>query len=372
MKKVLVYGMCGMDNLGDDLMYHAINGFLNARDCSVEFVSRMNWKAYFSKEKVPECVWLPIYETKSIWFEQKVKKFFPFLKKVYDKLKYKNVLKFFETHHYEALIFLGGGYFTSNETVMSIDELENIFLLVKTARQCGVKIIFSGLTVGPFQEGERAENLTKEIFKHADVISVREQYSYDELKHMGINSVLTGDNIFLLHTEKVEKPRHILVSLKVHKEQSSNIERLIKEIVELCKKENLPIVIMSFRSDRNSEEYRLNKRFSALLQEYGIQSEMLVPDTVQQLLELYRGAQFVIGSAYHSVALSMLFNKKIYTWYEGKYYTYKIRGILELFYLNDFIRDNQIFEAYNEAEDVVEKVRKIVWNEWNYIVEILE
>ena len=41
--------MCGMDNLGDDLMYHAVN---KSRDCSIEFVSRMNWKAYFSEEQV--------------------------------------------------------------------------------------------------------------------------------------------------------------------------------------------------------------------------------------------------------------------------------------------------------------------------------
>lgn len=372
MKKVLLYGMCGMDNLGDDLMYHAINGFLNSRDCSVEFVSRMNWKSYFSEEKVPECACLPIYETKSIRLEQRVKKYLPFLKRAYDKLKYEHVQKFFETHHYEALIFLGGGYITSNETVMSIDELENMFLLVNTASQCGMKVVFSGLTVGPFQEGGRAENLAKEIFKHADAISVREKYSYDELKHMGINPVLTGDNIFLLDEGKAEKPRHILVNLKAHKEQSSNIERLIKEIVELCKKGSLPIVVMSFRSARNSEEYILNKRFNVLLKEYGIQSKMLVPGTVQQLLELYREAQFVIGSAYHSIALSLLFNKKIYTWYKGKYYTYKIRGLLELFSLNDSIGNNQILEVYNENEDLVEKIRKTVWNEWNDIVEMLE
>ena len=372
MKKVLLYGMCGMDNLGDDWMYYAIDGFLSARNCSIEFVSRMNWKAYFSEEIVPKCAHLPIYETESIWLEQRVKKYLPFLKKTYDKLKYEHVQKFFDTHHYEALIFLGGGYITSNETVMSIDELENMFLLVNTARKCGMKIVFSGLTVGPFQEGGRAENLAKEIFKLADAISVREKYSYNELKHMGINSVLTGDNIFLLAVEKAEKPRHILVNLKAHKEQSSNIERLIKEIVDLCKKESLPIVVMSFRSARNSEEYMLNKRFSILLQEYGIQSEMLVPGTVQQLMELYRGAQFVIGSAYHSVALSMLFNKKIYTWYKGRYYTYKIRGLLELFSLNDSIEDKQILEAYNGSEDLLEKVRKTVWNEWNDIVEMLE
>ena len=372
MKKVLLYGMCGMDNLGDDLMYHAINRFLNAKDYSVEFVSRMNWKTYFSEEKVPECVRLPIYETKRIQFEQRLKKYLPLLKKAYDKSKFQKLLNFFEMHHYEALIFLGGGYITSNETVMSIDELENILLLVITARQCGMKVVFSGLTVGPFHKGDSAENLAKEIFKHADAVSVREQYSYDELKRLGIDSVLTGDNIFLLDAEKEEQPRYILVNLKAHKEQSANIEKLIKEILDLCKKEDIPIEVLPFRSDQNSEEYIMNKRFSVLLQEHGIRSEIVVPNTVRQLLELYRGAQFVIGSAYHSVALSMLFHKKIFTWYEGNYYTYKIRGLLEQFSLNDSVKSNQIFEAFNEKEDPADKVRKNVLNEWNAIVEMLE
>lgn len=372
MKKILLYGMCGMDNLGDDLMYHAINKFLNTRNCSVEFVSRMNWKAYFSAEKVPKCIRLPIYEMQSIWLEKKVKKYFPFLKKAYDRFKYKKNLKFFRTHYYEGIIFLGGGYITSSETVMSIDELENIYLIVKTAKQCKMKIIFSGLTVGPFQEGDSAECLAKKIFKYADMISVREWYSYNELKRIGIKSVLTGDNIFLLDTETVEKSRHILVNLKAHKEQTSNIEEFIKQIVDLCKRENLPIVVVPFRSDQSSEEYLLNKRFSELLQKHGMQSKIFVPSTVQQLLELYCGARFVIGSAYHSVALSMLFNKKIYTWYNGKYYAYKIRGLIELFFLNNSIKNNRIFKVYNADKELVEMIRKTVWNEWNQIIGILE
>ena len=372
MKKVLLYGMCGMDNLGDDLMYYSISKFLNSKGYSIEFISRMRWKAYFSKEKVPNCVSLPIYEKNFVWIGQKIYKYAPCIKRFYDGSKFRKLSSYFKSNKYDALFFLGGGYITSNKTVMSVGELENMVLLAQIAKNMGMKVIFSGLTVGPFEKNDRAQQLALQLFSYADSISVREQYSYNELKKMGINALLTGDNIFLSNAESSKKSEHILVNLKYHKEQSINTNNIMPSIVELCKGTIFPVKVISFRSDENSDEYQLNKRFCSMLQAEGIKSEIVIPGTVDELFNLFQKAEFIIGSAYHSVAVALLCRKKIYTWFEGKYYTFKIKGLLDMFGIKNVSKYSKLYESVDKYEFSMETVRKNVQREWEEIVKLID
>ena len=371
MKRVLLYGMCGMDNLGDDLMYYSISDYLHNRDIEVDFASRMRWCPYFKEEKVPSCIELPIYNVKRNNVTSRVNKLLPFTKPIYHKVLLSELSAYFESKQYDALVFLGGGYITSNRTVMSESELRNILLLVEGGKNAGLQVIFSGVTVGPFDENNNVKHIARKILSLADTISVREKYSYNELNDMGIQCSLTGDNIFLLDRNpslNKRQSQYILANIKFHKEQSNSIEEKQKEIIELCRDSMYPVIVLPFRSDLESEEYKLNQSFCSTLKANGIKCDLIIPSSIAELMQLFFESEFVIGSAYHSVALALFFCKKVYTWYQGEYYTYKIKGITDMF---TKLSMGQGIQAYCATVDQRNEIRNRVISEWNNIINMV-
>lgn len=373
MEKVLLYGMCGMDNLGDDLMFYAVKNRLQESQICVSFIKRNEWKSYFSDEEKCYCTELSLYNSRMRSVEYRIMKYFPFPKLI-ESLKRRIVAEEIRKTGACALLFLGGGYISSNQTVMTENELKNILLIVTAAKESNIPVIFSGLTVGPFiSNNDLSYQLAHDIFLQADYISVREQYSLKILKEMGISGKLTGDNIFLIpESKKKQADDFIIVNIKAHKEQAVRLEQRLNHIIRLCYDKRLPVKIVPFRSDDHSEEVILNKDLNEKLIAAGIKSEVIIPKTVHELMDIYEKSALVIGSSYHSLALALFHNKSVYTWYEGSYYTYKIKGLLTLFkakVCNSLCNDIIMCTIQPERGKLI---RETVRNEWNLVIEMIK
>ncbi|MBP1920102.1 polysaccharide pyruvyl transferase family protein [Youngiibacter multivorans] len=377
MSRILLYGMCGMDNLGDDLMYSAISRYLNQNNIKIDFIERVKWKNYFFNEKKPTCVKFIIYNAFFTRVGFAIRKYINVLYSKFRDIEFACVMKKMQ-EGYSALVFLGGGYLTSDYSVMSEDELDNILLLINTAKKAGIKVIFSGLTVGPFEEKKYLSKKVADILKFGDWLSVRDKFSLNEIEKLGLKAELIGDNIFLFGSENKCREcdfsgKYIIVNLKSHMDQSQNLVERKKIIAQLCVKYNGIVKVVPFRSDVDGEEYKINQLLADQLVNLGIECELIIPNSVDELINLYSNAHIVIGSAYHCVALALLFKRKLYTWYDGLYYQYKIDGIIELCGAKSKeLIGTRIFEILDGSAISTDYRVELVKREWNNIVQLIK
>lgn len=66
-----------------------------------------------------------------------------------------------------------------------------------------------------------------------------------------------------------------------------------------------------------------------------IDVEFIVERNLNKFQDIFKSSKFVIGTAYHSIVLGLIFNCIPYSAYCGKYHKIKINGILRWYNYND-------------------------------------
>lgn len=342
MKKVLLYGCYNGDNLGDDLILEAVYGYLNKNNIDISiFCTNPEGKNYFNLKNKYHIV------------GQVDKTGNDLLAKVKHKV---SVLKQYihkRNKQYDCIIFVGGGYING---IFGLKNLIKIYLLTRSFKKYNKKIFFTGQTVGPFKN-RISEKLTKNIYKSANKIIVREKYSKKILDEWKLNNVLVGDDAYLLKQKNNEEKclsNSIIINVKDFKGYERWENKYIEIIKEVVKNGENKVYFIPFRSDVNSKEYKTNLKLAEQLKKYHINSEIFVPFTIQELLEIYSESKFVIGTAYHSIVLALLSNKEPYSFYAGEYYERKIKGVLSLYGLEE--KNCANFEINEQVNSMIKKI----------------
>ena len=352
MKRVIVYGAYGRNNLGDDYMLYYVNEFLKTNNIVPHYLHHGDeyyFKNINSEYIRYDCPLNKIYKNKII----KVFNIFNWL---------------FKKDEFDAVIFMGGGYTNEN---FGLSKLLKIYLLSLKYRKKGV--YFTGQTVGPAYS-KIGKLLIKKIYNNAKTIFTREQSSFNYLNSLGIKNELIGDDAFLGWSPSEKKKAITIVSYKdfFDYDKFKNIFfDLVLKYARIC---NDHIVIIPFSSDERSKEFKLNNELFNKLKENDIDCELKFSRDIVAFNELMKSAKRVISGAYHAVTIGKMYGANALGLYAGDYYKSKIEGILNLYesttnsldmaqinnvesvFLKEFIDDCN--DCYTKSKEIAANVHK--------------
>ena len=324
MKKAVIYGAYGMDNLGDNYMMYRVCAFLRENGIEPQLcLQGSRW--YF--ENADRCAGT---------YEAPFKK--PFAGRLVKALEI--VKWYFRREDASALIFMGGGY--TNER-FGLKKLFYMNLLARKFRSRGV--YFAGQTVGPYKTGA-GHFLLDCLYAKGRLRFTRESVSHNYLTRRGMTDVLAGDDAFLERKEaaagkgifqdrlpeEAAGQRLTLVTFKHFYGYEQYKETFFAAMRTCARRYGGKIAVIPFMSDPESAEYRLNAGLCEYLKQGGAECSLIVPKTVTELEDLFRKAEAVVTSAYHGAVLGYRFGCRVIGLYEGAYYRIKMKGLARLFH----------------------------------------
>jgi len=180
MSKILISGYYGFSNAGDEAMLTAIVEGLRAEQQNVQ-ITVLSGKPGITADK------------------HRVQSIHRF-----------NGWEIFRAMRKTDLLLSGGGSLLQDVT--SRRSLFYYLSILMMAKFLGKKVMLYAQGIGPIRSAF-ARNLTKLVCGRVDLITVRDDGSYEELKEMGLpkNKILvTADAVFALRTDKKELGREIL------------------------------------------------------------------------------------------------------------------------------------------------------------------
>ena len=320
MKKVLVYGAYDLDNLGDDYMMYQIDNVLKKNQIKPIYLDIAKKPINYFNISDNEKFNFPIY-TK---YKNKTIKLKEVIKWYFDK---KNI------EEISALIFMGGGY--TNEK-FGLAKIINMLILAKKFKKGNKKIYFTGQTVGPVNS-KLYQFFLKKVYKCGDEIIVREKYSHEYLNSLKLKNKLVGDDAYLTEnyeSEQIKKDK-IIFNYKDFSGYEEYKERYFKFLLEIAVKSNKEVWVIPFRSSENTKEYKVNYELYQYLCENNVKAKFTVERNIENFKNIFKTSTLVVGTAYHSIVLGLLFGNKVYSAYLGNFYKMKIKGILDWYGLSD-------------------------------------
>jgi len=149
--------------------------------------------------------------------------------------------------------------------------------------------------------------LTAWAHNKADFITVRDKYSADELKAMGVNPDkihITADPTFIYKKQETYRERtknKIIVSLRPWLKSNSRIIHVFTSFLEQLKAErNAEIVFTSMQEIKEADQ----KVITPILRKVG--GELYIPNNFTDLLQIMQTAEFAIGMRYHFLIAALL------------------------------------------------------------------
>lgn len=364
MKKVLIYGAYGRDNLGDDYMMYHVNQILKKENIVPYFYYHGNEYYFNNITSLSKQYICPLNKR----YSNKVTKLFEIIK------------WYFKQEDFFALIFMGGGY--TNEE-FGIIKLLKIKLLCLKNRKNG--IYFTGQTVGPALS-TFGKILINSIYKSADIIYTREKYSYNYLKANGIDNKLVGDDAFLGYSPEKEKENLTIVTYKDYYGYEEYKAFFFNAVISYAQKCREKILVIPFMSSNKSKEYRINYELYEELQKRGIECEFIIEKDISKFENIFKVSKNVISSAYHAITIGQMFGCKTVGVFMGDYYRSKIEGILDLYgqkniqavemssikmNQNIFFKTLGLVESISNQVKISKGISAAVKKEWKFIAEII-
>lgn len=282
-------------------------------------------------------------------------------------LKYHNYTKFVSIHDKRACvkcikksdIFLlgGGGLFQDESSVFNVFRWEKI---CKLAIKYSKRIIIYANSIGPLNY-YFSRIIVRNILNQIDVITLRDQSSVDLLKEIGVTVpiVLTADPAFSYNYDSVsvypeEKLRlpekyvaitirhwydsHPFLPAKIsnlfmkNNDKADRYHKVMADIVdEINKKMGLPVVFISFLTDRDSKVAKkiLSNR------EYKCKNIILNSEKnflPISLMQVIKKSEFLVGMRLHS----LIFAVGLRVPFVAIDYSKKVKGLLEELSLNSY------------------------------------
>ncbi len=317
-KTILLSGYFGFGNCGDELIYSV----------EKETFAKLGFSVYALSEKSTEH-----YE-----------------------FKRKNLLEILRAVRASDVVVSGGGGLIQDKT--SINSLIYYVFILFIARLFHKKTACFAQGIGPLHT-KAGMFLTGRVLNKADFISVRDDFSVQELKKCGVKSKIykTADIAFLLEEEKEMKlpfERFILFAPGKALKMPA-IETLIEAGKYVEKKTGLPLVVAPLYPARDGS------LCSTLSQK--LNAPLIVPPSPLHYAYLVGKSDFVVGMRYHSVVLSALKGKA----FTALVYDPKVKALADEFGVKvvedygdmDFGTFKEVFDFnFARSADIVENLNK--------------
>ena len=334
--KIMIYGWYDGMNLGDDAMMLSINNFLKKNNKDVIYYNFKNNKLNYFNKDLGKIKYIDRYNNQLIKNKilRKVKKIIVYSKKL--------ILGDKEIKQFEKVIFMGGGYINS----LWSNELKEIFFLALMAKRNKCKLYFTGQTSGPYNNLVD-KFLAKTVYKIADGVTVREKNSFNLLKSYGVNNLNYGvDDFYLFDINNKIKSKnydkYFILNIKKFENYDEGIEKIVQLAKNINKKTGFNIALVPFGKGKRSADLECSKKISTILSEEKINNFIVDVNSLDDIIDVFSNAEFTLGMAYHSLVISLYFNKSAIALYDGEYYKSKITGILSHYKLEN--------QAYNFRE----------------------
>ncbi len=301
---VMISGYYGFDNSGDDSILKAIVGNLKELKPDIKILALSN---------------NPV-QTKSVYGVDSIHRF--------------NIPKIYKRLKRTSLLISGGGSLIQDVT--SDKSLAYYLLIIKMAQKTGTKVMLYSNGIGPI-ENKRNYGKIKDALDRADLITLRESSSVDELKKIGVtnpNITVTADPAFTLRPTTDENTDSILIktgltpdadfvciSVRPWKTSGSGFENTIARAAEyINERYNLRSVFVPMQCPKDTE---ITKRISDSLPGCAYMApENLTPT---EILGLAKRAKMVIGMRLHM----LIYAATVHTPVIGLIYDPKIKAIMD-------------------------------------------
>jgi polysaccharide pyruvyl transferase CsaB len=203
----------------------------------------------------------------------------------------------------------GGGLFQDTKSVGSVLYYAGQLAL---ARLYGVPSLIYAQGLGPLR-GHLAKAVTKWSWQTADVISVRDQDSFNWLKSWGLIAQLSADPVWRLEPSELPPELinlhrgELLIGLSLRQSPSFNQDHFKQLQIALRKSLPAPCTLLLLPLQAQQDQELLTA-IARSLQAYGI--NYLLPDTAglhkpSQWLNLIKQCDFMIGMRLHALIMAL-------------------------------------------------------------------
>lgn len=253
-----------------------------------------------------------------------------------------------------SLIIIGGGGIIQD--VHSCWAVARYFQFAFLAKLFAKKVITLALGVGPLKS-KFVRWFTKVVFKLPDCISVRDKYSYNYLKNLGVDKTvnITSDPAFLLKMKESYKNRNISKSkLKIgfalRNWINLDITSLVKTIEWLICELNAEVILIPFEfsyksklgSDIDFIKYLFRKINVPNIKKQNLVIKCNMMD-YQKIMDIISKLDLLIAMRFHAIIFSFLQNIPVI----GIVYDEKVRELFREFNILSFILKPQCLSSLN-------------------------
>lgn len=358
--KIMIYGWYDSMNLGDDAMMLGINNLLRNNNKEVIYYNFKDEQHNYFKNDLGTINYINRYNEDYTSTKQRsvriIKKILIYLKKILfgdDDLK-----------EVDKIIFMGGGYINS----LWSKELKEILILALIGKRNRCKIYFTGQTAGPYSSCID-KYCAKLIYRLGESITIREIESLKLLEGYGIKNLKYGVDDFYLHDIKnnerfklENKNKYFILNIKSFKNYDEGIEKIVKLAKNIYMKTGFSIAIVPFGKGVRPKDLECSKKISKMLDSEKISNFIVDINSFNDLISVFSSTEFTVGMAYHSLVISLYFNKMAVGLYEGEYYKSKITGIL-----NHYSLDDQAYNFRKITDDDIERIAIDIIERFNKI-----
>lgn len=295
MKRILIYGWYGENNYGDELLLKAILNILSPYHSTIQInVMGSNPKQILKNHS-------GIFRASKTFYIEPRKILSTIIK---DPIN--TVINLFEN---DALIVAGGGAISD----WNLTSTKEMFFLINHFFSRDKPVYLLGVGAGPISNKESYSYFYSTLSK-AKEITTRDEYSYSELKKIGLENVIIGKDLSYysdIESNSCDIPKKIKnigivlapVCMKTKDVYGTLVSECRKLISELVKNYNVSLIPFQYNYDCEMMKHVSND----------IADLKILYDTnnIWSIEEYIHSQDLVIGMRYHSLVLSALLNKYI-------------------------------------------------------------
>lgn len=273
-KKVLISGYIGFQNFGDDAILGLLVRNLRKANCNITALS-----------SDPEST----------------EKMFKI-----NALNYMNFFQILWAILDTKVLISGGGSLLQNGT--SSLSLLYYLAIIFLAKLFGKKVIIFAQGIGPIY-GKGYQWISKKIIKMCDLILVRDVFSQRILKKWGIHSRYVPDPVWDIKVPPYEPMGYVGVQLRNYRFLHPTLLKELAKYIGVYFGDR-KIKIFSFQTSQDSElaykfEYWLKAQCSDIV------TEVVIPNSHNQLIEEFSHLEYLFAMRYHAVLLALKMGVKV-------------------------------------------------------------
>ena len=203
------------------------------------------------------------------------------------------------------ILISGGGSLLQDAT--SFKSLIYYLLIIFIGLFLRKKVIIFAQGIGPINN-KFGQFLTKNLLKHCNYVSVRDEKSLNLLKNWGINAELLCDPIFSTKIEQTEKHNTVAVQLRDFKTMNDDfIDRLAQKVSHNFADKNIEIY-----SFQDSIDLEVCKKFEKALNLLNpeIKTKLYYNQTNAEIIKQLSQAEYLIAMRFHAIIIGLISKTK--------------------------------------------------------------